>query len=126
MDSYKIALPESLANNNADKCTNFCTTNSRPVTCNGLSKDTCGELLSNLLISIYTNFRACASPESYLPRAHFTENTKNGSETQWQKVVLAGVSNMKHSAARFGTIMHGCVDISTPGWTPTPLETSPN
>jgi hypothetical protein len=88
MDSYKVALPESLANNNIDKCITFCTTNSRPVTCNGLPKDTCDELLSNLLTNIYSNFRACASPESYLPRAHSAEEKKTFLRTKGKRWCL--------------------------------------
>ncbi len=114
MDSYKIALSESLISNSVDKYTTFCTANSRLVTCNRLPKDTYSELL------IYSNFRPCASPESNLPRAHLAENTNVTSETQGQKVVLAGASNTKQSAARFNSTFQGCVDISTPGWTPTP------
>jgi hypothetical protein len=63
MDSYKIALPASLAAKSPDKCITFCSNNSCLVTCEGLPKDICSELLSILLESIFTNFRACARPE---------------------------------------------------------------
>jgi hypothetical protein len=69
MDTYKVVLPSSLSSATLDSCTTFCTQSSRPITHAGLSKDNCCELLSSLLNSISTDFRACIDPEFYLARA---------------------------------------------------------
>jgi hypothetical protein len=66
MDTYKIAWPSSLNSVVLDTVTTFCTHNSRPIACRGLSKDSCSELLGNMLGSIFENFRACQSPENFL------------------------------------------------------------
>jgi hypothetical protein len=119
MDSYKVALPSTLTSNNLDTCTTFCSNNSRPITFPGLSKDTCCELLSNLLACIFSNFRACSSPENLLVRT--TENNDFAqSEFREQKIVLIGSSNLKYSAPYFNDTSFKYVDNSVPGWMPTP------
>ncbi len=45
MDNYKIVLPGSLLTRNLDTTITFCSTNLRPVTFKGLSKDHYSELL---------------------------------------------------------------------------------
>jgi hypothetical protein len=123
MDSYKVALPSTLTSTNLDSCTTFCSNNSRPITFPGLSKDICSELLSNLLNCIYTNFRACSSPENLLERA--TEiRTCLQSETPEQKVVLIGSSNLKYCKQYFNDPAFTFVDNSVPGWMPTPENIS--
>jgi hypothetical protein len=119
MDSYKVALPPSLTCQNLDSCITFCTTNSRPITFPGLSKDSCCELLSNLLNCIYKNYRACPSPEKFLARATDTDVTTE-SETGVQGMVLAGASNLKYSVAYFSDPSFTFIDNTIPGWMPTP------
>jgi hypothetical protein len=119
MDSYKISLPSTLTANSLDTCTTFCSNNSRPITLLGLSKDTCCELLSNLLACIFSHFRACSSPENFLVR--MTDNRDcPQSETLEQKVVLIGSSNLKYSMPYFSDPSFAYVDNSVPGWMPTP------
>ncbi len=119
MDSYKVALPSALTSNSLDTCTTFCSNNSRPITFPGLSKDTCCELLSNLLACIFSNFRACSSPENLLVRT--TDNSDcPQSETREQKVVLIGSSNLKYSTPYFNDTSFKYVDNSVPGWKPMP------
>jgi hypothetical protein len=77
MDSYKIALPKSLELVGLDSCIIFCSSSSRPITFEGLSKDTCDELLNILINQIFSNFRACASPEKVLIRADPAHEKKN-------------------------------------------------
>jgi hypothetical protein len=84
MDSYKIALPSGLSSKGVDSCITFCTNISRPIAFEGLSKDTCCELLSTMLNWNFANFRACASPESYLVRATIAEDSNPKSETDKQ------------------------------------------
>jgi hypothetical protein len=115
MDMYKVALPSNLACKDLDSCTNFCTHNSRPITFPRLSKDSCGELLSNLLNHVCTNFRACPSPEKFLARATDT-NYLSKSETIVQKVVLCGASNLKYSVACFTDSSFSYLDNTVPGW----------
>jgi hypothetical protein len=119
MDTYKVVLPSSLACKDLDSCTTFCTHNSRLITFPGLSKDSCGELLSNLLNHVYANFRACPSPENLLARAT-DANYPSTSETIVQKVVLCGASNLKYSVACFNDSSFSYVDNTVPGWMPTP------
>jgi hypothetical protein len=119
MDTYKVALPSSLVCKDLDSCTTFCTHNSRPITFPGLSKDSCCELLSNLLNHVFAIFRACPSPEKFLARATDT-NITSESETIVQRVVLCGASNLKYSAACFNDSSFSYVDNTVPGWTPTP------
>jgi hypothetical protein len=119
MDSYKVALPSSLTAGCIDTCITFCTNNSRPITFEGLSKGTCSELLSSMLNWIFVNFRACASPESYLVRTTTADNSKSLSENGKQKVVLIGASNLKKSVASFTDPSFVYLDKSVPGWTPT-------
>jgi hypothetical protein len=67
---------------------------------------------------IFGTFRACQSPENILAR---TTTAKIGSraETNVQKVVVAGASNLKYSAAYFSDPDFESIDMSTPGWFPT-------
>jgi hypothetical protein len=117
MDSYKVALPSSLDAGSPDTCITFCSHRSHPITMSGLSKGTCSELLSFLLEQVFSNFRACADPESYLGRVNYAQNSMLSSEPQEQNVVLAGASNLKYSAMHFSCNDLNIVDISCPGWT---------
>ncbi len=119
MDTYKVALPSSLNSTVLDTVTTFCTNNSRPVAFPGLPKDICGELRGNLLETIFNNFRACQSPENLLARAT-SANTGHDAETGLQKVVIARASNLKHSVAYFRDPDFEFLDLSSPGWVPTP------
>jgi hypothetical protein len=119
MDSYKIALPSALSTTNLDTCTTFCSTNSRPITCSGLSKDTCCELLSILLNCIFLNFRACSSPENFLARTTEIRASLQSENTE-KKIVLMGSSNLKYSTPYFSDQSFTYVDNSVPGWMPTP------
>jgi hypothetical protein len=116
MDSYKVLLPGSLKCRSLNKPITFCSSSSRPVTCLGLPKDRCDELLSLLLNTIFNNFRACSRPEDYLERADEIEKI---SETHEQKVVLVGASNLNRARQYFETAELAVVNHSTPGWTPT-------
>jgi hypothetical protein len=118
MDSYKVALPSSLTVSGLDSCTTFCTTNSRPITFQGLSKDNCSELLSILLTCVFSNFRACPSPENILVRTT-TPTAQPLSETSVQKVVLIGSSNLKNCTPFFNDPNFVVIDNSQPGWMPT-------
>jgi hypothetical protein len=82
METYKVVMPSSLQCGTLDKVITLCSHNSHPVTYNGLPKDSCAELLSE----IYVNFRACFSLEHYLVRADETENRlrlKKNRESSW-------------------------------------------
>ena len=101
MDLYRVPLPSDLDPNSPTVSITFCSTSSRPVVCNGLSKVKCSELLGNLLTSIFENFRACAGPETYFARADQSQTNKNEFENQEQKVILVGASNLKYSSGYF-------------------------
>jgi hypothetical protein len=75
MASYKVALPANLSMRKLDSCTTFCSNSSRPITFEGLSKDTCHELISNMLHWTFTNFKACA-------RATIADSVNPSSETE--------------------------------------------
>jgi hypothetical protein len=122
MDSYKVALPPGLAVECIDSCITFCTNSSHPRTFEGLSKGTCGELLSSMLNWIFVFFRACASPESYLARATTADNSHPESENCKQRVVLIGARNLKRSTASFTDPSLEYIDKSMAGWTPTPYN----
>jgi hypothetical protein len=92
MESYKVALPSTQQCLTIDSTITFCSNNSRPVTCTGLSKDRCCELLGSLPNCLFSNFRACASPEEYLVREDGKDKlSEKGSE---QRIVLVGASNL--------------------------------
>ncbi len=116
MESYKILLPESLENGTLTKPVTFCSSNSRPMTFTGLSKDSCSELLGLLLNCSYASFRACSRPEMYLAR---TAETYTTSEIVNQKVTLVGASNLKNAKQFFVDNEIVFDDVSVPGWTPT-------
>lgn len=118
MDKYKVVLPSSLSSPALDNCTTFCSHSSRLITFSGLSKDNCSGL-SSLLNLISKDFRACSSPEIYLIRASSAILKKN-TESDEQKVVLVGPSNLKYSARYFMVNDLTFVDNSTPGWTANP------
>jgi hypothetical protein len=80
-------------------------------------KDTCSELLSFLLEQVFTNFWACADPESYLRRVDYAQNSSLPSEPSEQTVVLAGASYLKCSAKHFDCNGLNFINISRPGWT---------
>jgi hypothetical protein len=96
MDSYKIALPSSLNSTVffLDTITTYCTHYSHPVAFPGLPKDNCCELLSNMLGYIFGTFRACQSSENLLARTT-KANCGTRAETDVQKMVVAGASNLK-------------------------------
>ncbi len=116
MESYKILLPGSLDNGMLTKPVTFCSSNSRPMTFTGLSKDSCNELLGFLLNCSFANFRACSRPEMYLAR---TAEKNATSENYNQKVTLVGASNLKHAKQFFVDEEIVFKDVSVPGWTPT-------
>jgi hypothetical protein len=120
MDSYKIALPSGLSSKGVDSCITFCTNSSRPKTFEALSKNTCCELLSTMTNWIFTNFRACASPESYFVRATIAEDSNPKSETDKQKVVLVGASNLNRSVASFSDLSLDFSNKSVADCTPSP------
>jgi hypothetical protein len=72
-----------------------------------------------MLGSIFENFRACQSPENFLVRTT-TANCGPDAETDAQRVVIAGASNLKHSAAYFSDPDIEFTDLSSPGWVLTP------
>jgi hypothetical protein len=117
MDSYKLALPSTLKTRTLDRTVTFCSNNSHPVTCSGLSKDRCGELLGSLLNFLFENFQACSHPETYLVRA---DETFKQSEKQGNTVMLVGASNLGQSIAHFSDPSLAFVGITVAGWTPCP------
>ncbi len=117
MDNYKIVLPGSLLTRNLDTTITFCSTNSRPMTCKGLSKDIYSELLGSLLTCIFEKFRACSRPEAYFERA---AEKKVTSEALLQKVTLVGASNLRHCVPHVAGQGVQVIDHTLPGWTPSP------
>jgi hypothetical protein len=87
------------------------------MTCNGLSKDICCELLGTLLNCIFEKFRACSRPEVYFERATETQII---SEALPQKVTLVGASNLRHCVSHVAGHGVKVVDHTFPGWTPSP------
>jgi hypothetical protein len=117
MDTYKLALPSSLILNALHTSITFCSTSSRPVAFPGLSKDNCKELLRLLTAAIFTNLRACASPENFLARTDNAQKKTSSSEKDEQKVILVGASILKYSSAYFNHEEMTLVDHFPPGWT---------
>jgi hypothetical protein len=117
METYKLAMPSTLGSRTLDRPITFCSNNSRPVTCNGLPKDRCRELLGSLLNFLFDNFRACSRPETYLVRAD--ANSKQ-SENCGSTVTLVGASNMGRSLAHFSDPCLSFDGITVAGWTPSP------
>ena len=122
MDSYKVPLPSSLDPTSTVHSVTFCSNSTRPVTFKGLPKDTCGELLVVLLHNIFTNFRACASPETLFVRTDQTQKNHPLSENRLQKVTLIGASNLKYSCGHFSTSGNVFEDKCIPGWAPSPPQ----
>ncbi len=116
MDTYKLALPPSLIPGAPLASLTFCSTGSRPNAFPGLSKDNCSELLRLLIATIFTNFRACESPENFLVRTENAQNKTTVPENPEQKVMLAGASNLKYSSVYFSHDKMEFVDQSEPGW----------
>jgi hypothetical protein len=114
METYKVVLPSNLRCGNLDKVVTFCSHNSRPMTCSGLSKDSCSELLSSMLNEIHENFRACSSPELYLVRA---DAKVSQSETKTEhRILLVGASNLKHSVPHFVDTLMSFANLTTASW----------
>jgi hypothetical protein len=76
----------------------------------------CSELLRLLIATIFTNFRACESPEMFLVRTDSAQNKTTLDESPQQKVMLVGASNLKYSSAYFTHDTMKFVDQSEPGW----------
>jgi hypothetical protein len=114
METFKIVMPSNLQCGNLDKVVTYCSNNSRPVTCNGLPKDSCDELLSSMLQEIHENFRACQGPELYLARAD--EKTFQSEKKMEQLVLLVGASNLKQSVPHFADTTMTFANITTSGW----------
>jgi hypothetical protein len=116
MDTYKLALPPSLIPGAPLASITICSIGSRPNTFPGLSKDNCSELLRLLIATIFTNFRACESPEMFLVRTDNAQSKMIGPENPEQKVMLVGASNLKYSSDYFSHEKMDFVDQSEPGW----------
>jgi hypothetical protein len=116
MDTYKIPLPQSLADTSLVGSMTFCSVSSRPATLNGLPKDNLDELVRTLLDTVHWDFQTCAHPENFLAR----ELQTVGSNTLMQKVILLGASNIGHCADRLRREGFEVVDLSSPGWLATP------
>jgi hypothetical protein len=116
MDTYKLALPPTLIPGAPLTSITFYSTGSCPNTFPGLSKDNYSELLRLLIATIYTNFRACESPEIFLVRTDNAQNEMTNSENHEQKVMLVGASNLKYSSVYFTNDKFEFVDQSEPGW----------
>jgi hypothetical protein len=116
MDTYKIPLPQSLADTSLVGSMTFCSVSSRPATLNGLPKDNLDELVRTLLDTVHRDFQTCVHPENFLAR----ELQTVGSNTLMQKVILLGASNIGHTADRLRREGFEVVDLSSPGWLATP------
>jgi hypothetical protein len=116
MDTYKLALPPTLIPGAPLASITFCSTGSRPNAFPVLSKDNCSELLRLLIATIYTNFRACESPEIFLVRTENAQNKTTVSENREQKVMLVGASKLRYSSVYFTRDKFEFVDQSEPGW----------
>jgi hypothetical protein len=71
-------------------------------------------LLGSLLNCLFSNFRACASPEEYLARAD--GKNKLSKEKSEQRIVLVGASNLGHSVPHFAGTNLEFVPVIKPGW----------
>jgi hypothetical protein len=117
MESYKVALPSTLQCTTIDSTITFCSNNSHPVTCTGLPKDRCCELLGSLLNCLYSNIRACTSPEEYFARED--EKNNQSEEKHGQRIVLIGASNLGHSVPHLAGTDMVFVPVLKPGWVAT-------
>jgi hypothetical protein len=98
MDTYKVALPQGLSELSPVCSLTFCAVSSRPVTLKGLPKDTLSELVGTLLHTVNRDF---SNPENFLVRDFMTEEP----DTETQKVILLGASNLGHCADRFRNLV---------------------
>ncbi len=112
MDTYKIPLPQSLADTSLVGSMTFCSVSSRPATLNGLPKDNLDELVRTLLDTVHRDFQTCTHPENLLTRELHTV----GTNTSMQKVILLGASNIGHCADRLRREGIEVLDLSCPGW----------
>jgi hypothetical protein len=86
------------------------------VTLKGLPKDTLSELVRTLIHTVNKDFQTCSNPESFLVREFMAEEP----DTESQKVILLGASNLGHCADRFRKLGIAVVDLTIPGWIATP------
>ncbi len=112
MDTYKIPLPQSLADVSLVGSMTFCSVSSRPATLNGLPKDNLDELVHTLLDTVHRDFQTCTHPENLLARELHTV----GTNISMQKVILLGASNIGHCADRLRREGIEVLDLSCPGW----------
>jgi hypothetical protein len=113
VETYKLVLPSTLHARLLDRPMTFGSNNPRPMTFNGLSKDSCSELLGLMLANIYEKVRACSRPEKYLVRAN--ESKIESENCNAQKVMLVGASNLRHSLPHFAGTNLNFIDKTTPG-----------
>ncbi len=104
MDTYKVALPQSLSELSPVCSLTFCAVNSHPVTLKGLPKDTLSELVRTLINTVNRDFQTCSNPENFLVRESMAEEP----DTELQKVILLGASNLGHCADRFQKTWYCC------------------
>jgi hypothetical protein len=97
LDTYKVALPQSLSELSPVCSLTFCAVSSRPVTLKGLPKDTLSELVRTLINTVNRDFQTCSNPENFLERESMAEEP----DAESQKVILMGASNLGHCADRF-------------------------
>jgi hypothetical protein len=112
MDSYKISVPSSLSEQCTLSSMTFCSVSTRPVTLRGLPKDKLGELVRTLVETVHRCLQTCASPENFLER----DTIAVASDTNEQKVVLLGASNLGCCAQRLRKRGKQVIDLTQPGW----------
>jgi hypothetical protein len=116
MDAYKLPLPTGLSLSSPLRSMTFCSNSTRPVTLNGLPKDTLSKLLNTLINTIHRNFQSCARPEIFLVRTTPMVSAENCG----QRVVLVGASNLKNSASHFSSSGYDVRDLTISGWIASP------
>jgi hypothetical protein len=120
MDTYKVAMPQSLSELSPLCSLTFCAVSSRPVTLRGLPKDTLCELVRTLIQTVNRDFQSCSNPEEFLVREPMAEEP----DTKAQKVILLGASNLGRCADHLKNLGISVIDLTSPGWIATPDNVS--
>jgi hypothetical protein len=116
-ETYRIALPMSLKSS-AMTQHKFVSSASLPTTL-AFSGETTRELLHALLYQLNTKIGCRAHPEDILAREP-AEQEGMDTEESIKRVIICGGSISKQLANELTDMGYDIVDLSVPGWTPTP------
>jgi hypothetical protein len=117
--THRVALPESLSPQSATSVTAFSCMSSSPTILKGVDRKATWELVHVLLDALSTSLHICLLPETHVSRENMS--ARNEKDTL-DRLIVIGASHMKRVVPFLRENGNEVVDLSTPGWIPSPAN----